>query len=75
MARITKAAVEDALDFVRKDANERQPQAQQDWRDGREKDGSYHDGVIQGMRIAVMSIESRLLRSNAEVTGAPPHGA
>ena len=65
MARITRAAVEDALFFVRKDADERQPQAQQDWRDGREKDGSYYDGVIQGMRMAAIAIESRLLRSNA----------
>ena len=60
MARITKKAVEEALDFVRKDADARQPQAQQDWRDGREKDGSYHDGVIQGLRLAAMAIESQL---------------
>lgn len=64
MATITKAALQDALQFVQTEADAKTAQSQAAYRDGREKDGAYYDGQANGLRVAAMAIESRLLLKN-----------
>lgn len=56
---IEKTKLDEALKFVRAEADSKRLLAQAARYSNRESDAQYYDGVSQGMQMAALAIESR----------------